>query len=141
MAYMDRIFPKWSMPILESVASIGLLFFLFLVGLELDLSSIRRSGKRAFGIAVAGITLPFIAGVGSMNYGKFLAYNVLGGIAWVVICTQAGWWLAGNAFVEEHFEIVVLVIVGISLLPALIEFLIHRCGRKPSVVVSESTIN
>ncbi|CAH8313783.1 unnamed protein product [Eruca vesicaria subsp. sativa] len=63
-AYMDRIFPDWSMPILESVASIGLLFFLFLVGLELDLSSIRRSGKRAFGIAAAGITLPFLAGVG-----------------------------------------------------------------------------
>ncbi|CDY70299.1 BnaA07g37760D [Brassica napus] len=63
-AYMDRIFPEWSMPILESVASIGLLFFLFLVGLELDLSSIRRSGKRAFGIAAAGITLPFLAGVG-----------------------------------------------------------------------------
>ncbi|KAF8045573.1 hypothetical protein N665_4695s0002 [Sinapis alba] len=63
-AYMDRIFPDWSMPILESVASIGLLFFLFLVGLELDLSSIRRSGKRAFYIAAAGITLPFLAGVG-----------------------------------------------------------------------------
>ncbi|KAL5710952.1 Cation/H(+) antiporter 20 [Ranunculus cassubicifolius] len=63
-SYLHNIFPKWSMPILESVASIGLLFFLFLVGLELDLTSIRRSGKRAFGIAAAGITLPFISGIG-----------------------------------------------------------------------------
>ncbi|KAI7736774.1 hypothetical protein M8C21_016421 [Ambrosia artemisiifolia] len=62
--YMHRVFPKWSMPILESVASIGLLFFLFLVGLELDLSSIRRSGKRAFAIAAAGISVPFILGIG-----------------------------------------------------------------------------
>jgi membrane-associated protein len=83
---------------------------------------------------------PFVAGVGNMSYGKFLAYNILGGIAWVVICTQAGWWLAGNAFVEDHFEIVVLAIVGVSLLPAVIEFLIHRYGRKTSVVVSESSI-
>ncbi|KAL5550009.1 hypothetical protein UlMin_000185 [Ulmus minor] len=62
--YSNKIFPKWSTPILESVASIGLLFFLFLVGLELDLTSIRRSGKRAFGIAVAGISLPFVSGIG-----------------------------------------------------------------------------
>lgn len=62
--YMHRIFPKWSTPILESVASIGLLFFLFLVGLELDLNSIRRTGKRAFVIAAAGISMPFILGVG-----------------------------------------------------------------------------
>ncbi|KAK1421104.1 hypothetical protein QVD17_23209 [Tagetes erecta] len=63
-AYLHRIFPRWSTPILESVASIGLLFFLFLVGLELDLSSIRRSGKRAFAIAAAGISVPFILGIG-----------------------------------------------------------------------------
>ncbi|KAD5961564.1 hypothetical protein E3N88_13037 [Mikania micrantha] len=62
--FMHRIFPRWSTPILESVASIGLLFFLFLVGLELDLSSIRRSGKRAFAIAAAGISVPFILGIG-----------------------------------------------------------------------------
>nr|ABD32903.1 Sodium/hydrogen exchanger [Medicago truncatula] len=62
--YLQRIFPRWSMPTLESVASIGLLFFLFLVGLELDLNSIRRSGKRAFSIAACGISLPFVSGIG-----------------------------------------------------------------------------
>ncbi len=62
--YLHRIFPTWSTPILESIANIGLLFFLFLVGLELDLRSIRRSSKRAFGIALAGILLPFSCGIG-----------------------------------------------------------------------------
>ncbi|KAL1541236.1 cation/H(+) antiporter 20 [Salvia divinorum] len=62
--YMHRIFPKWSAPILESVAGFGLLFFLFLVGLELDLSSIRRSGWRATAIAAAGILSTFVLGVG-----------------------------------------------------------------------------
>ncbi|KAF3449263.1 hypothetical protein FNV43_RR09991 [Rhamnella rubrinervis] len=62
--YLHRIFPKWNTPVLESVANIGLLFFLFLVGLELDLTSIRRSGRRSFGIALAGISLPFISGIG-----------------------------------------------------------------------------
>ncbi|KAK4782752.1 hypothetical protein SAY86_007126 [Trapa natans] len=85
--YLHRIFPSWSTPILESVASIGLLFFLFLVGLELDLSSIRRSGRHAFGIAAAGISLPFVCGIGvafvlrstvegadKVGYGQFLIF-------------------------------------------------------------------
>lgn len=62
--FLRLVFPQWSTPIFESVASIGLLFFLFLVGLELDLTSIRRCGKKALGIAVAGISLPFIFGIG-----------------------------------------------------------------------------
>ena len=69
---------------------------------------------------------PFVAGVGSMNYRRFLFYNVTGGIAWVVICTQAGWWLGRIDFIRERFEIVVLIIVALSLLPAAIEFLLHR---------------
>ena len=73
---------------------------------------------------------PFVAGVGTMSYSRFLAYNVIGGVAWVVICTQAGWWLARNEFVKDHFEIVVLLIVAVSLLPALVEFVLHRFSRK-----------
>ncbi|GLT38899.1 hypothetical protein SLA2020_131150 [Shorea laevis] len=85
--FLHLVFPSWSTPILESVASIGLLFFLFLVGLELDLSSIRRSTKKALGIAVAGISLPFFFGAGvsiflrkavhgdhQVNYGQYLMF-------------------------------------------------------------------
>ncbi|KAL8129738.1 hypothetical protein V2J09_018893 [Rumex salicifolius] len=85
--YMKTMFPPWSTPLLESVASIGLLFFLFLVGLELDLHSIRHSGFCAFLIALAGISLPFFCGSGvavvlrgsidgadKVAYGPFLVF-------------------------------------------------------------------
>ncbi|KAG2326548.1 hypothetical protein Bca52824_009276 [Brassica carinata] len=62
--FIELVFPKWSTPILESVASIGLLFFLFLVGLELDLAALGQTGKKTFAIALTGICLPFALGAG-----------------------------------------------------------------------------
>lgn len=57
--YLDKVFPAKSLPVLDTLANLGLLFFLFLIGLELDLKSLRRTGKKALCIAVVGIGLPF----------------------------------------------------------------------------------
>lgn len=68
---------------------------------------------------------PFVAGVGQMDYSKFLFYNVVGGAFWVLSMTFAGYWFGNLSFVKEHFELVVLGIVFVSILPAIIEYLRH----------------
>ncbi|KAJ7571719.1 hypothetical protein O6H91_01G174700 [Diphasiastrum complanatum] len=63
-AYLSKIFPPQSLTVLDTFANMGLLFFLFLVGLELDLKALRKTGKDALVIAGAGISVPFVAGIG-----------------------------------------------------------------------------
>jgi len=60
---------------------------------------------------------PFVAGVGRMDYPRFLYYNVVGGIAWVVICTLAGYFFGNIPVVKKNFELVVVGIVLVSVLP------------------------
>lgn len=64
-SYLNAIFPAKSLTVLDTLANLGLLFFMFLVGLELDLKALRQTGKKTFSIALAGISLPFILGVGT----------------------------------------------------------------------------
>ncbi len=64
---------------------------------------------------------PFVAGVGKMNYGKFISFNVIGGIAWVLLATLTGFFFGNITFVRNNFSIVILVIIVISVLPMVIE--------------------
>ncbi|KAK6928272.1 Cation/H+ exchanger [Dillenia turbinata] len=64
-SYLKTIFPPESLTLLDTLANLGLLLFLFLAGLELDAKSLRKTGNKAFGIAAAGIGLPFTLGIGS----------------------------------------------------------------------------
>ena len=73
---------------------------------------------------------PFVAGVGAMSYRQFIGYNVIGGILWVSVCVFAGYFFGNLPFVKKNFSVVVIVIVLISLLPAVIEYLKHRAEAK-----------
>ena len=63
---------------------------------------------------------PFIAGTGHMNFGKFTLFNCIGGIAWVSLFVLVGYFFGGVPFVQEHFEVIVLGIVAVSVAPAII---------------------
>lgn len=63
---------------------------------------------------------PFIAGTGHMNFGKFTLFNTIGGVSWVSLFVLVGYFFGGVPFVQQHFELIVLGIVGVSVLPALI---------------------
>ena len=65
---------------------------------------------------------PFLAGVGVMSYRRFLSYNVVGGVLWVVLLVGAGYWFGNLAFVKNNFSLVIMAIIIISVMPAVIEY-------------------
>jgi len=69
---------------------------------------------------------PFVAGIGSMMYSRFIVYNVTGGIAWVLIFVLGGYFFGNIPFVKKNFSLVIFAIIIISVLPAIIEFLRSR---------------
>ncbi len=64
---------------------------------------------------------PFVAGVGSMKYGVFLAYNVVGGVLWVATCVGAGYFFGNIPVMKKNFSLVILAIIFVSTLPILWE--------------------
>lgn len=65
---------------------------------------------------------PFVAGVGKMEYGQFIMFNVIGGVVWVTAFTLAGYFFGNIPAVKENFTIVVFAIVAISVVPMIFEY-------------------
>jgi membrane-associated protein len=64
---------------------------------------------------------PFVAGMGRMGYRRFASFNVIGGIVWVSLITYAGYFFGRLEFVQENLKVLLLLIIFISLLPAIVE--------------------
>ena len=73
---------------------------------------------------------PFVAGIGSMTYWRFISYNVIGGVGWIAICMFAGYFFGNLPMVKNNFSIVVLAIIIISILPGVIEILKQKYGGR-----------
>ncbi len=69
---------------------------------------------------------PFVAGIGAMSYGRFITYNVVGGVVWVTIFTFGGYYFGNLPFVKENFSLVVIAIIFISVVPMIFEFIKQR---------------
>ncbi len=69
---------------------------------------------------------PFIAGVGAMNYFKFLLYNVIGGIIWVALFVFGGYFFGNIQWVKDNFSLVILIIIALSFVPMAWEYWKHK---------------
>jgi membrane-associated protein len=72
---------------------------------------------------------PFVAGAGAMNYRKFIVYNVVGAIAWVTLLFGAGYLFGQTEIIKKNFSRVIFLIIFISILPGIIEYLRNRKSK------------
>ena len=73
---------------------------------------------------------PFVAGIGSMKYTKFIAYNIIGGIVWVSVFLLIGYAVGNIPVIKNNFKIITVVIILVSVLPILFEWMSHRARNK-----------
>jgi membrane-associated protein len=69
---------------------------------------------------------PFVAGIGQMSYSRFIVYNVVGGVGWIVILVLGGYAFGNISVVKQNFTLVIFAIIILSILPGVVEFLRQR---------------
>lgn len=73
---------------------------------------------------------PFVAGMADMHYGRFIRYNIIGAIAWVVLFAYAGYFFANTKIVKENLSLVLAAIIVLSVLPAVVEIVRAKRAAK-----------
>lgn len=107
--WMMRKFPKIVKP--EHIAKTNEFF-------------VRYGGKTiilARFVPIVRTFAPFVAGSGEMSYSRFMSFNVIGALLWVGLILPCGWFLGNRPVVKENFELVVLGIIFVSVLPMIVE--------------------
>lgn len=80
---------------------------------------------------------PFVAGIGTMSYWRFISYNIIGGISWIAVFTFGGYFFGNIPFVKRNFTLVIFTIIFISILPGIIGFLKHKLQKKNNMSQDE----
>ncbi|MBP9864055.1 DedA family protein [Patescibacteria group bacterium] len=98
----------------------------------------RYGGKTIFlarFVPIVRTFAPFVAGIGKMNYTKFVYYNAVGGFVWVFGFTLLGYFFGNIPSVKDNFSLVIIAIIVLSVLPIVIEFVKARLQQKknPSI--------
>lgn len=75
---------------------------------------------------------PFAAGIGTMTYKKFIVFCISGAILWVSLLTTAGYIFGQQPWVKKHFELVIFAIIGLSILPMIVQYLKAKFSKKVS---------
>ncbi len=95
----------------------------------------KHGGKTIFlarFIPIIRTFAPFVAGIGSMAYGRFVFYNISGGIVWTVLFAGGGYYFGNIPVVKHNFSLVILAIIVVSILPGVVEFLRQRRATNPA---------
>lgn len=69
---------------------------------------------------------PFVAGVGSMTYAKFISFNIIGGAVWCALFVYGGYYFGNLLFVKNNFSLVIILIIFVSIMPGITEYLRHK---------------